>query len=367
MKLKDACSLRQHVQKQRHYSADKGPYNQSYGFSNGQVWTWGLDHKEGWTLKNWCFWTVVLEKTLESPLDCKDSNMSLLKEISPEYSLEGLMLKLKLQYFGHLIGRTDSFEKTLICGKIEGRRRREWQRTRWLDGITDSMDIVWASSGRWWRAGKAGVLQSMGSQRVIHSWATEQQQMSVHVCVHLFKYLCKQKKKSLNTSNQLSLRAMTCTDKENMLKFILCNIAMNLIFSLFCISFKKSYCLILKFYKNIVRCPKLPCFRPTSTGILLQGDYCWVLIISLECIAWVEAWLFLDCLLDPKTLPPDTRKRIVLWICGKCLDFHCWSVSLGFSLFYTYCFCRQESESTRCGFLGTGSNCCPSGCNTHCI
>ena len=84
---------------------------------------------------------MVLEKTLESPLDCKISNQSILKEISPEYSLEGLMLKLKLQYFGHLIQRTDSFEKTLILGKIEGGRRRERQRRRWLDGIIDPMDM----------------------------------------------------------------------------------------------------------------------------------------------------------------------------------------------------------------------------------
>ena len=84
---------------------------------------------------------MVLEKTLESPLDCKISNQSILKEISPEYSLEGLMLKLKLQYFGHLIQRTDSFEKTLILGKIEGGRRRERQRMRWLDGIIDPMDM----------------------------------------------------------------------------------------------------------------------------------------------------------------------------------------------------------------------------------
>ena len=83
----------------------------------------------------------MLEKTLESPLDCKISNQSILKEISPEYSLEGLMLKLKLQYFGHLIQRTDSFEKTLILGKIEGGRRRERQRMRWLDGIIDPMDM----------------------------------------------------------------------------------------------------------------------------------------------------------------------------------------------------------------------------------
>ena len=83
----------------------------------------------------------MLEKTLESPLDCKRSNQSILKEISPEYSLEGLMLKLKLQYFGHLMRRADSFEKTLMLGKIEGGRRRGRQRMRWLDGITDSVDI----------------------------------------------------------------------------------------------------------------------------------------------------------------------------------------------------------------------------------
>ena len=87
------------------------------------------------------FWTVVLEKTLESPLDCKEVQPSILKEISPEYSLEGLMLKLKLQYFGHLMHRTDSFEKILMLGKIEGRRRRGRQRIRRLGGITDSMDM----------------------------------------------------------------------------------------------------------------------------------------------------------------------------------------------------------------------------------
>ena len=91
--------------------------------------------------KNWCFWTVVLEKTLESPLDCKEIQPVLLKEISPGCSLEGLMLKLKLQYFGHLLQRTDSVEKTLILGKIEGMWRRGWQKMRWLDGITDSVDM----------------------------------------------------------------------------------------------------------------------------------------------------------------------------------------------------------------------------------
>ena len=100
---------------------------------------WELDHKEGWEPKNWCFWTVVLEKTLESPLDCKEIK-PILNKINPEYSLKGLMLKLKLQYFGHLMQRASSLEKTLMLGKIEGRGRRGWQRMRWLDDITDSMD-----------------------------------------------------------------------------------------------------------------------------------------------------------------------------------------------------------------------------------
>jgi len=102
---------------------------------------WELDYKESWTLKNRCFWTVVLKKTLRVPWTARRSNQHILKEISPEYSLEGLMLKLKLQYFGHLMWRTDSFEKTLMLGKIEGRRRWGRQRMRCLDGITNLMDM----------------------------------------------------------------------------------------------------------------------------------------------------------------------------------------------------------------------------------
>ena len=129
---------RQHIKKQRHHYVNKGPSNQGYGFSSGHVWMWELDCEESWELKNWCFWTVVLEKTLESPWTTRRSNQSILKEISPEYSLEGLMLKLKLQYFGHLMRRPDSFEKTLMLGKIEGRRRTTedemvgWH--HWLNG-----------------------------------------------------------------------------------------------------------------------------------------------------------------------------------------------------------------------------------------
>ena len=100
-----------------------------------------LDYKESWVQKNWCFWTVVL-KTLESPLDCKEIQPVHPKVDQSFVSLEGLMLKLKLQYFGHLMRRADSLEKTLMLGKIEGRRRRGWQRMRWLDGIPDSMDMV---------------------------------------------------------------------------------------------------------------------------------------------------------------------------------------------------------------------------------
>ena len=128
---------RQCIKKQRHHFANKGTSSQSYSFSRSHVRMWELDHKEGWVLKNWCFWIVVLENTLESPLDCKE----ILREFNPEYSLEGLMLKLKLQYFRHLMWRTDSLEKTLMLGKIEGKRWRGRQRMRWLDSITNSMDM----------------------------------------------------------------------------------------------------------------------------------------------------------------------------------------------------------------------------------
>ena len=102
---------------------------------------WELDYKESWALKNWCFWMWCWRRLLRVPWTAKRSNRSILKEISPEYTLEWLMLNLKLQYFGHLMRRTDSFEKILMLRKTEGRKRRGWQRIKWLDGITDSMDM----------------------------------------------------------------------------------------------------------------------------------------------------------------------------------------------------------------------------------
>ena len=134
---------------------------------------------ESWTVKKaecrkidgfelWCW-----RRLLRVPWTARRSNQSILKEISPGCSLVGLMLKLKLQYFGHLIWRADSLEKTLMLGKIEGRRRRGWQRMRWLDGITDQWTWVWEDLGSWWWTGRPGVPQFMGSQRVGHDWATE--------------------------------------------------------------------------------------------------------------------------------------------------------------------------------------------------
>ena len=131
---------RQRIKKQRHFFTNKGPSSQSYGLSRSHVWMWELDWEESWVPKNWCFWTVVLGKTLENPLDCKEIKPVHPKGNQPRIFIEGQMLKLKLQYSGHLMWRTDSLEKTLMLGKIEGRRRGR-QRMRWLDGLTDLIDM----------------------------------------------------------------------------------------------------------------------------------------------------------------------------------------------------------------------------------
>ena len=165
---------RQHIEKQRQYFETKGYLVKSMVFP---VVMYGCG---SWTIKKaerrridafelWCW-----KRLLRVPWTARRSNQSILKEISLGCSLEGMMLKLKLQYFGHLMGKADSLEKTWMLGKIEGRRRRGQQRMRWLDGITDSMDRSWASTRRWWRAGKPGVLQSMRSQRIKHDWVAGQ-------------------------------------------------------------------------------------------------------------------------------------------------------------------------------------------------
>ena len=168
---------RQHIKKQRHYFANKGPSSQGYGFSSGHVWMWELDYKESWVLKNWCFWTVMLEKTLESPLDCK--------EIHPVHP--------KGDQSWVLIGRTDIKAATPILwpldvkswligkdsdgGKDLGQEEKGTTEDGWTASLT-RWTWVWASSGSWWRTGKPGMLQSMELQRVGHDWVTEQKYIS---------------------------------------------------------------------------------------------------------------------------------------------------------------------------------------------
>ena len=172
MKLKDACSLEEKLWQTNLHSMSKETllYQQSQSLVKAMVFpvvmyecaSWTTN--KGWTPKNSCFWAVVLEETLESPWTARRSNQSIPKEISPEYLLEEL--KLKLQYCGHLMQRTDSLEKTLRLGKIEGRRRRGRERVRWLDGIIDSMDMSFSKLQEWvinreaWHAAVHGVKKS---------------------------------------------------------------------------------------------------------------------------------------------------------------------------------------------------------------
>ena len=130
---------RQNIKKQKHHFANKGPSSQTNGFSRGHVWMWDLDYKESWVPKNWCFWTVALERILRVPWITRRSNQSILKELSPEYSLEGLILKLKLQYFGHLMQITDSMEKTWCCKRLKAGGEED-------NGGWDG----WMASPAWW-------------------------------------------------------------------------------------------------------------------------------------------------------------------------------------------------------------------------
>ena len=139
---KKSCDKpRQHIRKQRHYFADKGLNGQSYDFSSRHLWMWELDHKEGWPPKNWCFWTVVSKRLLRVPWTARRSYQSILKKINPEYSLEGLMLKLKLQYFGHLMWRTDSLKKTPCWERLKA--EGEGDNRGWDGWITSPTQRTW--------------------------------------------------------------------------------------------------------------------------------------------------------------------------------------------------------------------------------
>ena len=172
MKLKDVCPWkksyeipRQHIKKQRHYFADKSPHSQSYDVSSNHICMWELDHKQSWVWRIYAFELWYWRRFLRVPWTARRSNQSILKEISPEYSLGGLMLKLR--YFGHLMGRIDSLEKTLMLSKTEYRRRREWQRMRCLDDITNLMGM---SFSKLWEVWFAAVNGSTKSWTWVSNW-----------------------------------------------------------------------------------------------------------------------------------------------------------------------------------------------------
>ena len=175
---KKSCDqLRQHVKKQRHYSANKSQSSQSYGFSSSHVWMWELDYKESWASKIDAFELWCWKRLLRVPWTARRSNQSILKEISPENSLEGLMLKLKLQYL--------SFSLATGCKELTHLRRPWcWKRLKAKGEGDERGEMVgmasptqwtwvWVNSGGWWWTGRPRMLQSMGLQRVGHNWATE--------------------------------------------------------------------------------------------------------------------------------------------------------------------------------------------------
>ena len=161
---KSSDQPRHHIKKQRHHFANKGLYSQRYVFFSSYVWMPELDHKEGWALRNWFFRTVVLQKTLESPLDCREIKP---KEINPEYSLERLRLRLNLQYFGYLMWRADSLEKTLMVGKTEGRRRRG--NRRWDGWMASPTPWTWV----WANLHYPGVGVGQGSLASCTAWGPQ--------------------------------------------------------------------------------------------------------------------------------------------------------------------------------------------------
>ena len=164
---------RQHIKKQRHYFTNKGPSSQGYGFSSSHVWMWELDYKESWARKNWCFWTVVLEKTLESPLACKE-----IQPVHPKGNQSWIFIgrtdvEAETAILCYLMWRADLFEKALMPGKIEGRRRGDdggWD--GWMASLTQWI-WVWVNSRSWWWTGRLGMLQFLRLQRVGHDWVTE--------------------------------------------------------------------------------------------------------------------------------------------------------------------------------------------------
>ena len=169
---------RQHIKKQRHYFANKCLSSQSYGFSSSHIWMWEFLYKKAECRRINAFELWCWRRLLRVPWIARRSNQSILKELSPEYSLEELMLKLKHQYFGHLIHRTNSLEKTLLIGRIEGGRRRGRQRMRWMASPT-WWTWVWVSYGNWWSTGKPGVLHAVHEATKSWTWLSDWTELMV--------------------------------------------------------------------------------------------------------------------------------------------------------------------------------------------